>query len=84
MRGKLKKSMKKTIKIKDLCCQRCADHLAKKLLLIDGVRAAKGNYAKNLIFVDVADSVTDEMLKEMLAASDMEVLSIEKRKGIFG
>ena len=76
--------MKKTIRCKDLCCQRCADHLAKKLLLIDGVRAAKGNYSKNILFVDVADSVVDDALKAVLTSADVEVLSIEKRKGIFG
>ena len=76
--------MKKTIKVNDLCCQRCADQMAVKLALLDGVRAAKANYKKGLIFVDIAESVTDETLKSVFEGTGMEVLSIEKRKGIFG
>ena len=76
--------MKKTIKVNDLCCQRCADQMATKIALIDGVRAAKASYKKNVIFVDVNETVTDEMLKEVFKETGMEVLSIEKRKGIFG
>ncbi len=76
--------MKKVIKIKDLCCQRCADFVAEKLALLEGVRAAKGNYKKNCIFIEVSESVLDEVLISTLAEKEMEVLSIEKRKGIFG
>ncbi len=76
--------MKKTITVNDLCCQRCADQIATKIALLDGVRAAKASYKKNVVFVDVADTVTDEMLKKVFEGSGMEVLSIEKRKGIFG
>ena len=75
--------MKKTIKVNDLCCQRCADQMAVKLALLDGVRAAKANYKKGLVFIDVAESVTDETLKSVFEGTGMEVLSIEKRKGIF-
>lgn len=76
--------MKKTIKVNDLCCQRCADQMAIKIALLDGVRAAKANYKKNLIFIDANDAVTDEALKAVFDGTGMEILSIEKRKGIFG
>ena len=76
--------MKKTIKVNDLCCQRCADQMATKIALLDGVRAAKASYKKNIIFVDVNESVTDEALKSVFDGTGMEVLAIEKRKGIFG
>ena len=76
--------MKKTIKVDDLCCQRCADQMAVKLALIDGVSGAKGNYKKGLIFIEVKESVTDEQLKAVFDGTGMNVLSIEKRKGIFG
>ena len=76
--------MKKTIKVNDLCCQRCADQMAVKIALLDGVRAAKASYKKNIIFVDVTEMVTDDMLKGVFEGTGMEVLSIEKRKGIFG
>ena len=76
--------MKKTIIVNDLCCQRCADQIAVKLALLDGVRAAKASYKRNIVFVDVAENVTDDMLKAVFEGSGMEVVSIEKRKGIFG
>ena len=76
--------MKKTIIVNDLCCQRCADQMAVKLALLDGVRAAKASYKRNIVFVDVAENVTDDMLKAEFEGSGMEVVSIEKRKGIFG
>ncbi|MBO5457342.1 MAG: hypothetical protein J6A24_00090 [Clostridia bacterium] len=76
--------MKKTIIVNDLCCQRCADQMAVKLALLDGVRAAKASYKRNIVFVDVAENVTDDMLKAVFEGSGMEVVSIEKRKGIFG
>ena len=76
--------MKKTIKVNDLCCQRCADQMAVKIALIEGVRAAKANYKKGLVFVDAEESVTNEALKAVFEGTGMEVLSIEVRKGIFG
>lgn len=76
--------MKKVIKVDDLCCQRCADHMATKIALVEGVRAAKGNYKKQSIFIDVTETVSDESLKEVFVGTDMNVLSIEMRKGIFG
>ena len=76
--------MKKTIKVDDLCCQRCADQMAVKIALIDGVHAAKGSYKKSFILIDVGENVTDEQLKSVFEGTGMNVLSIEKRKGIFG
>lgn len=76
--------MKKTIKVNDLCCQRCAEQMATKLALLDGVRAAKANYKKSVIFVDIDESVTEEAIKTAFEGTGMEVLSIEARKGIFG
>ena len=76
--------MKKTIKVNDLCCQRCADQMAVKLALIEGVRGAKANYKKGLVFVEVSEGIADETLKAVFEGTGMEVLSIEVRKGIFG
>ena len=76
--------MKKTVKVDDLCCQRCADQMAVKLALIDGISAAKGNYKKGMIFIEVKEEVTDEQIKAVFEGTGMNVLSIEKRKGIFG
>ena len=76
--------MKKTIKVDDLCCQRCADQMAVKLALIDGISAAKGNYKKGLIFIEADETVTEEQIRSVFEDTGMNVLSVEKRKGIFG
>lgn len=75
--------MKKTIKVDNLCCQRCADQMAVKLALLDGVYGAKGNYKKGLIFIEVRENVTDEQLRSVFERTGMNVVSIEKRKGLF-
>lgn len=76
--------MKKVIKVDDLCCQRCADQMAVKIALLDGVRAAKSSYKKQLIFIDASESVTDESILAVFEGTGMNVLSIEERKGLFG
>lgn len=76
--------MKKVICVDDLCCQRCADQMAVKLALIDGVLKAKADHKKGKIFIEVKESVQDESLKEVFDGTGMKVLSIEIRKGIFG
>ena len=76
--------MRKTIKVDDLCCQRCAEQMAVKLALVDGVRSAHGVYKKGIIFIEVREDVTDEQIKSVFEGTGMNVLSIEKRKGIFG
>ncbi len=76
--------MKKVITVNDLCCERCAKQMAVRLSLLDGVRAAKANYKRKVIFVDVTESVSDESLKSVFQDTEIQVLSIEKRKGIFG
>ena len=76
--------MKKVIYVNDLCCQRCADQMATKIALVDGVMKAKADYKHQRIFVEIEERITDETLKAVFAGTDMEVLSIEKRKGIFG
>ncbi len=76
--------MKKVIYVDDLCCQRCADQMAVKLALVDGVEKAKADFKKNRIFIEVKESVSDEALKEVFEGTGMQVLSVDLRKGIFG
>ncbi len=76
--------MKKVIYVNDLCCQRCADQMAVKIALIEGVDKAKADYKKNRIFIEVKESVDENGLRAAFEGTGMEVLSIEKRKGIFG
>ena len=75
--------MKKVITVTDLCCERCARHVAEKLHLCEGVLKAKASYRKNQIFVEVLSSCGDEVLKEYLTKDGYEVVAIEMRKGIF-
>ena len=76
--------MKKVICVDDLCCQRCAEQMAVKLALIEGVLKAKADYKKGKIFIEVKESVQDESLLSVFDGTGMKVLSIEIRKGIFG
>ncbi len=76
--------MKKVIYVNDLCCQRCAEQMAVKLNLVEGVDKAKADFKKNRIFIEVKESVLEEDLKKVFEGTGMEVLSIELRKGIFG
>ena len=76
--------MKKVICVDDLCCQRCAEQMAVKLALLDGVHKAKADYKKGKIFIEVKESVQDESLLSVFDGTGMKVLSIEIRKGIFG
>ncbi len=76
--------MKKVISVNDLCCQRCADRMAVKLALIEGVLRAKAEYKKNKIFIEAKESVQDETLLSVFEGTGIKVLSIEIRKGIFG
>ncbi len=76
--------MKKVIYVNDLCCQRCADQMAVKIALLDGVDKAKADFKKNRIFIEVKESVSEESLRSVFDGTGMEVLSIELRKGIFG
>ena len=75
--------MKKTIFVDDLCCQRCADQMAVKIALIDGVLAAKGSYKKGVIFIETAERVSDEEIIAKFDGTGMNVLSIEPRRGLF-
>ncbi len=76
--------MKKVILVNDLCCQRCADQMAVKLALLDGVLKAKADYKKSKIFIEVKETVEDAALKKVFEGTGMEVLAIDLRKGIFG
>ena len=75
--------MKKTIFVDDLCCQRCADQMAVKIALIDGVQMAKGSYKKGVIFIEAEERVSDGEIMAKFEGTGMTVLSIERRKGLF-
>ncbi len=76
--------MKKVIYVNDLCCQRCADQMAVKLTLVEGVEKAKADFKKNRIFIEVKEDLNEESLRAPFEGTGMEILSIERRKGIFG
>ncbi len=76
--------MKKIIRVNDLCCQRCADQMAVKIALVDGVLKAKADYKGNRIFVELKEGFDEGEIYKVFEGTGMEVLSIELRKGIFG
>ena len=74
--------MKKVIEVGGMCCKRCAERAEKKLRLLDGVKGAKANFKKGIIFVD--GELSDEALSACVAEAGFEVKEIRPRKGIFG
>lgn len=75
--------MKKIIRVEDLCCKRCANRAAEKLELSDGVRAARGDYRKNVILVEHDERIDENKLCEIVEQAGFKVLSVEVRKGLF-
>ncbi len=75
--------MKKVIHTGDLCCVTCADRAANKLLNVKGVISAKANYKKSVILIDITSECDESELVKLLSDLEIEVKSIEIRKGIF-
>lgn len=74
--------MKKVIEVEGMCCKRCAERAEKKLRLLDGVKGAKANFKKGIIFVE--SELADEALSACVTEAGFGVLAIRPRKGIFG
>ena len=74
--------MKKVIEVEGMCCARCAERAERKLLLLDGVRGAKANFRRKLIFVE--SDLPDSVLSDCVTEAGFEVKRIRLRKGIFG
>ncbi|MGN0822624.1 MAG: heavy-metal-associated domain-containing protein [Candidatus Gallimonas sp.] len=74
--------MKKVISVEDLCCAKCAERVEKKLRLLDGVKAAKANFKKGIVFVE--SDLSDEALGACVSEAGFTVKEIRIRKGIFG
>ena len=74
--------MKKVIEVEGMCCKRCAERAEKKLLLRDGVKGAKANFKKGIIFVE--SELDDEALNACVTDAGFTVKEIRIRKGIFG
>lgn len=74
--------MKKVIEVEDLCCKRCAERAERKLLLLDGVKGARANFKKNVVFVET--ELPDSVLTAAIELAGFIVKAIRPRKGIFG
>lgn len=74
--------MKRVIEVDGMCCKRCAERAEKKLLLLEGVRGAKANFKKGIIFVE--SEIADEALSACVTEAGFTVKEIHARKGIFG
>jgi len=75
--------MKKIVRTGDLCCKTCADRTAEKLKNLSGVLAAKADYKKSVILIEVDSSASDEEISALIKDCGFEVKSIEPRKGLF-
>lgn len=75
--------MKKVIKVKDLCCSLCCERLSEALELKDGVLKASANKKRNAVYVEVLSDVSDDFLRAAVEKEGFEVLSVERRKGLF-
>ena len=74
--------MKKVIEVEGMCCKRCAERIEKKLLLLDGMKGAKANFKKGIVFVET--DLLEETLSACVAEAGFSVKCIRERKGIFG
>ena len=75
--------MKKVIYCKDLCCKKCAERLTHALELSGLVVKAHASVKKNAVYILEQDGVAEEELIKKCGEMGFEVLSIEKRKGLF-
>lgn len=75
--------MKKVIKVKDLCCSLCCERLSEALELKDGVLKASANKKRNAVYVETLSDVSDDFLRAAVEKEGFEVLSVERRKGLF-
>ncbi len=74
--------MKRVIEVDGMCCKRCAERVEKKLLLLDGMKGAKANFKKGLVFVET--ELPDDILSACVTEAGYSVKCIRERKGIFG
>lgn len=69
--------MKKTIKIYGMMCSHCTGRVEKALNEINGVHATNVSLDDAAAYVEVDDSVTDEMLADAVTHAGYEVTEIE-------
>ena len=78
-----REEMKKVIKVKDLCCTLCCERLSEALELKEGIMGLCAKKRKNAVFVETLSSVSDEFLRAAVEKEGCEVLSVERRRGLF-
>lgn len=75
--------MKKIVRTGDLCCKTCADRAAEKLKSVNGVLAAKADFKKSVILIEVDSSASDSDIADVIKDCGFEFKGIEVRKGLF-
>ena len=75
--------MKKIIMIEGMHCPKCAARVENALNEIENV-SAKVDLAKNRAVVALKNDIPDNVFIEAVAELNFKVVSIEKKKGIFG
>ncbi len=75
--------MKKVIEINGMHCPKCKARVENALNAVEGV-SAKVDLAKRIAVVTLKSEVSDDTLKNAISSLGFEVVSITKKKGIFG
>lgn len=70
------KTMKKTINIEGMMCGHCEMSVKKALEGLEGVKSAEVSHEKGTAVVELAEDVSDEILKKAVEDKDYKVLSI--------
>jgi Cu2+-exporting ATPase len=68
--------MKKTLKIEGMMCQHCVAHVTKALSGVSGVTGVEVNLKKKTATIELAETVTDEILTAAVVDAGYEVKKI--------
>ena len=69
-------TMKKTLKIDGMMCQRCVAHVTKALQGIDGVDTVEVNLKKKIATVELSSEIADETFVSVITEAGYEVKNI--------
>ena len=69
-------TMKKTLKIDGMMCQRCVAHVTKALQGIDGVDTVEVNLKKKIATVELSSEIADETFVSVITEAGYEVKKI--------
>lgn len=69
--------MKKTITIEGMMCQHCVKHVTNALTALPGAAQVEVSLENNRATLEVPESVTDEMIKNVIVEAGYEVTGLQ-------